>query len=184
MAVEFSEFGHLKLMRKANTSSIRKAELRRRSLFDFVSPALLGAAIALFLGSVLFDYYVHDFRIALDGDATQRTIVFTITNLLLAAVGAWNLFGRKQDPHQSAEDRDRRVKAALTSLIYVSMAMSVYSFTASADDLYNLDFIDALLMSIYFQVIVALSLGHMLHSVRPEDIDFDVYRNDAMATGP
>lgn len=183
MAVEFSECGHMKLMRKANPSSIRKAELRRRGLFDFVSPALLATAVLLFLLSVLFDFYANDFRVSWDSDAAQRTITFTITNLLLAAVGAWNLLGRRQDPHQSAQDRERRIKAALNSLIYVSMAMSVYSFTASADDLYNLDFIDAFLISVYFQVIVVLSLGHMLRSVRPDDINFDVYRNDAVVTG-
>lgn len=30
-------------------------------------------------------------------------------------------------------------------------------------------------MSLYFQMIVALFIGFMLHSVRFEDIDFEVY---------
>ena len=182
MALEFSEFSHLKLMRKANTSSVRTAELRRRGIFDFVSPMLLIVAFCLYAGSIVFDAYVHDFEVTWSHDTAQRGIVITLTNLMLAVVGAWTLHGRNKDPYQSSEDRDRKIAASLKSLLYVSMAMSVFFMTVSADDVFEMDFLDAILVSAYFQVIVFLSLGHMLRSVKPEDLDFDVYKNDVAVT--
>ena len=182
MALEFSEFSHLKLMRKANSSSIRKAELRRRGIFDFVSPTLLVVAFCLYAGSIVFDLYVHNFDVTWSHDTAQRGIVITVTNLLLVVVGTWTLYGRNKDPYQTSEDWARKIAASLKSLLYVSMAMSVFFMTVSADDVYEMDFLDAVLMSAYFQVIVFLSLGHMLRSVNPQDIDFDVYKKDVAVT--
>lgn len=179
MAVEFSEFGHFKQMRKANSASTRVADLRRRGLLDFVSPGLLGMAFLLFAGAIVFDLYVHDFDVTWGHDTIQRAIVMTATNGLIAIVGAWNLYGRKLDPHQSAEDRMQRTSVSLKSIIYVSMALSVFIAMTAADDLYSLDFVDAVIMSVYFQVVAVLSLGYTLRNINPDEIDFDVYKNDA-----
>ena len=113
--------------------------------------------------------------------AVQRLMVITVTNLLLAAVGAWHLYGRKLNPHQSFEDRTRHIGTSLHSFLYLSMAMSIFFMTEAVDDVYDMDFLDATLMSVYFQVIVILSLGHVLRSVSLKDIDFDVYRNNDAA---
>lgn len=182
MAVEFSEFSHFKQMRKANSASKRTADLRRRSLTDQVSPGLLAMALMLFAGAILFDLYVHDFAVTWGHDTIQRALVLTATNGLLAVVGAWNLYGRNLDPHQSAEDRIQRISVSLKSLVYVSMVLSVFIAITAADDLYNLDFINALMMSIYFQAIAVLSLGYMLRNIKPDEINFDVYKNGAAAT--
>ncbi len=182
MALELSEFSHLKLMRKANASPIRKAELRRRGVSDFVSPALLTVAFCLLTGSIVFDFYVHNFDVTWSHDTVQRSIVITVTNFFIIIVGAWSLHGRNKDPYQTSEDRDRKIAASLKSMVSVSMAMSVFFMTVAADDVYDMDYLDAVLMSAYFQVIVFLSLGHMLRSVKLEDIDFDVYKNDVAVT--
>jgi hypothetical protein len=179
--LEFSEFNQFKMMRKANQNSTRKAELRQRRLFGFVSPAIVGLAVILYVASILLDLYLHDFVIQWDHDTTQRTIVLTITNLFLAGMGAWHLHGRKLDPHQAFGDRAKHISANLKSALYVSMAMSVYFMTASIDDVYDLDFVSASLLSLYFQVIVMVSIGHMLRSMRLEDMDFEVYRSDVTA---
>jgi hypothetical protein len=175
MALEFSEFSHFKQMRMVNTASRRSAELRRRALFDLVSPALLGTALLLYAGSILFDLYAHDFDVSWGHDTAQRAIVMTATFALLAVIGAWNLYGRKQDPHQSAEDRNQRISVNLKSLLYVSMALSVFIGLSAADDIYNLDHVDALIMSIYFQACALLSLGYVLRNTKTSEINFDVY---------
>ncbi len=179
MAVEFSEFGHFKQMRKANSASTRVADLRRRGLLDFVSPGLLGMTLLLFAGAILFDLYVHDFAVTWGHDTIQRAIVMTATNGLIAIIGAWNLYGRKLDPHQSPEDRMQRISVSLKSVLYVSMALSVFIAMTAADDLYSLDSVDAVIMSVYFQVIAVLSLGYTLRNINPDEINFDVYKNDA-----
>ena len=179
--LEFSEFSQFKQMRKANRDTTRKAELRQRRLSGFVSPAIVGLAVLLFMVSILFDLYLHDFVIQWDHDSTQRAIVLIVTNLFLAGVGAWHLHGRKLDPHQAFGDRAKQISANLKSILYVSMAMSIYFMTAAADDVYDLDFLDASLLSLYFQIIASVSIGHMLRSMRLEDMDFEVYRNDITA---
>ena len=179
MAVEFSEFSHFKQMRKASSKSKRTADLRRRGLTDLVSPPLLGMAFLLFAGAILFDLYVHDFAVAWGHDTIQRALVMAVTNGLLAIVGAWTLYGRKLDPHQSAEDRIQRISVSLKSLIYVSMALSVFIAITAADDVYNVDAVDALIMSVYFQSIALFSLGYTLRNLKLDEIDFDVYKNDA-----
>ena len=181
MAVEFSEFSHFKQMRKANSKSKRTADLRRRGLTDLVSPPLLGMAVLLFAGAILFDLYVHDFAVTWGHDTIQRALVMAVTNGLLAIVGAWTLYGRKLDPHQSAEDRIQRISVNLKSLIYVSMALSVFIAITAADDVYNLDAVDAVIMSVYFQAITLLSLGYTLRNLTLDEIDFDVYKNDVTA---
>lgn len=179
MAVEFSELSHFKQMRNANSASRRTAELRRRGLTDFVSPGLLSMAILLFAGAILFDLYVHDFAVTWGHDTVQRALVLSATNGLLAIVGAWNLYGRKLDPHQSAENRFQRISINVKSLLCVSMVLSVFIAVTAADDMYKLDFLDAAIMSIYFQAIAYFSLGYTLRSIKLDAIDFDVYKNDA-----
>jgi len=176
--LEFSEFSQFKQMRMANQNTTRNAELRQRRLFGFVSPLIVGMAVLLYAASILLDLYVHDFVIQWDHDTTQRTIVLTVTNLFLAGMGAWHLHGRKLDPHQALGDRAKQISANLKSLLYVSMALSVFFMTNSVDDVYPLDFMSASLLSVYFQVIAFVSIGQMMRSMRLEDMDFEVYRND------
>lgn len=177
MALEFSEFSQFKLMRKAHIATTRTADLRRREFFELVSPALLALTVALFVGAVLVDLYAHQFTINWGHDTLQRTVVLTITNLLLAAVGAWLLYGKKLNPHQTADERIRLIKTNLHSFLYLSMALSVFWMTQALDDVFDLDFLDATIMSLYFQLIVFLSIGHVLRNMRLEDMNFDVYRN-------
>lgn len=176
MVLELSEFSHFKLMRNVNESPKRRADLHRRKLKDVVSPLLIIATIALMAASVLVDFYIHDFNVTWSHNTALRTIVMLITNALLFAVGAWQLYGKKLDPYQSSADRVRRAAIGIRSLLYVSMALSVFLMTASADDFYALDALDAIIMSLYFQAIVMLSVGSVLHGLKPDDINFDVYK--------
>ena len=66
-------------------------------------------------------------------------------------------------------------------LVSIVMALSVFIGLEAADDLYNMDSIDAVVMSVYFQAIALLSLGFTLNSLKLEDVDFDVYKNDGAA---
>ena len=176
--LEFSEYGQTKLMRKLNTTATRTANLRRRELSDYVSMKLVVIAVLLYLTTVFFDLSMHQFQIDWGRDYSQRLIVLTITNLVLATFGAWHLYGQKRNPHQDLKDRASHIAANLRSLLYVSSAMSIFFITQSADDVFDLDYLDATIMSIYFQVIVIVTLGHLLRSVRLSEVDFDVYKAD------
>lgn len=178
IGLEISEFGQMKLMRKANVSSTRTANLRPRRLFDYASPRLVALAMAAILATILIDLYVHDFDVSLGHDTVQRAVVLIVTNGLLAALGAWLLYGRKLNPHQTAEDRARHVRGALTSFLYCSMVMSTFFTLTAIDDVFDIGFLDAAIMSLYFQIIVALSLGYLLRCQRLEEMNFDVYKEN------
>lgn len=178
MFLDFLGFRQFKQMREENRSKTRSTELHRRRLFDYVSPTLVGMTILVYLGSIFFDFYMHDFIFQWGHDTVQRTLVLTGTSVFLLAFGAWLLYGRKQDPHQSFADRTKQISANLKSMCFVSIAMGIFFMTTAADDIYELDFLDASLLSLYFQVIAFMSIGHILRSLRVEDINFEVYKDE------
>lgn len=175
--LDFSEWSQFRRMRALHTSTKRTAELRRRRLVDFVSPALLGSAAFLFLATIGFDLAVHGFDLALAHAPIRRALTLTAVNLLFVACGAILLRARMLNPHQAFGDRSRQIAANLTSMVYISMAGSVFFAMHGARDVFGLGFLDATLMSVYFQAIAVLSIGHLLRNLRLEDIDFEVYRN-------
>lgn len=174
-AIELLGFRQFRLMREANTDTTRKADLRPRRLFEYVSPALLVLSLTLMAAVIGFDLYVHDFKLVWGSDAVQQAMVMLVTNMALVAVGLWQLYGRKLNPYQAAKDRARQTRAQLTSLLLLSCVLSVFFIWQTAGDAFNLHYLDASAMSLYFQIIVALSIGLVLRSVNFEDIDFDVY---------
>ena len=175
MAMELMGFRQFQLMREANTDSKRTAVLRPRRLLDHVSWRLVLLTAVLLAANIAFAVYLKDFQVSLTRDATQQALVVIGTNLALMLVGAWQLYGRKLDPYQTAEDRSQTTKVQLTSLFLVSCALSIFIITKWATDAFDLHFLDAPLISVYFQVIVALSIGYVLRSLHFEDINFDVY---------
>lgn len=177
IVLEMTENRNFKLMRKAIRGGKRKAELRPRNLRSFASPIIVGMAIAMLVAAILFDAYLHEFDFALGSDSFGRMVTLLGTNLLLAAVGLWMIHGRKPDPHQSFEDRAHQITTGLHSLLYVSVAMSLFFMVQAADDVFGLGYLDATMLSLYMQLVAYLSIGHMCRNMKLDDIDFDVYKN-------
>ena len=176
MTLELFEFSQFKLMREANDNKTRKAVLRPRRLFDYVSPYLVASALALLVCAIAADLYVARDNLTMTTDAVQRSLIVVGGNLFMGALASWILYGRNLNPHQSFHDRNRQISTTLHSFVYVSMAMSVFFVTQTIDDVYPLNFLDATLLSLYFQAVVLLSVGHSLKTLRIEGINFDVYK--------
>ncbi|MCH9648115.1 MAG: hypothetical protein K0U98_07750 [Deltaproteobacteria bacterium] len=174
--LEVLEFGRFKSMREANSASTRKAQLRPRRLFDFVSPTLLSWAILFYLAAIFLDLYGKQF--VLRWSSFDSAAVITGSNLFFIALGARHLYGKKQDPHQAPGDRERQIATNLTSYLYVSLAVSIFFMTVAADNIFQLDFLDATLMSLYFQAIVFFSCGHVLRRLKLGEVNFDVYKEE------
>ena len=179
LLIELLGFRQFRRMREANTSPTRKADLRPRHLRDYLPPSLVALAVALLIAAVGFALYAHDFDQARGGNAVLQVMVIVAANMALTAVGLWQLYGRKLDPYQAARDRARQTRAQLTSLLLLSCALSVFFVWQIAGKVFSLHYLDAPAMSLYFQLIVALSIGFVLRSLKFEDIDFEVYANDA-----
>lgn len=182
--LEMSEFRHFKLMREANTATRRRADLRPRRLFDFVSPRLVASAVMVLFASSVFDLWVHGFDVSWGHSTVQRILWMCVLNLGFLLVGIWHLQGKKLDPHQAIEDRARRIGVSLKSLLFVSMVVSVFFGLSAADDVYSMDFLDATLMSLYLQVVVFLSIGYLLREFRLDDVEFGVYRDEVCNDPP
>jgi hypothetical protein len=50
----------------------------------------------------------------------------TICNAWFAGIILWSLYGRKQDPHQTYEDRVRQIRVVAQLLIMASILLSVF----------------------------------------------------------
>lgn len=173
--LEFSELNQLKKMRELNIRSTRTAELQPRNLSQFISPWLLGTAICLVIATIAVDFYLADF--AFNKETIPQTLLILAANGLFAFLGAKALYGPRQNPYQSHADRSHHIKVNLQSFASVSIAGSLFLLMQSVRDVYPLAFMDAVVMSIYFQAIVFFSIGYLLRNIKIEDLDFTVYRS-------
>lgn len=177
---EFSEFKYFKLMRNVARSDKRKADLAPRRLFDFISPVLFWLAVLLYFACILFYYGFDGISFTFSNDTFVILLSLTLSNLFFAAIIFWNLYGKKTDPHQTSQDRIQRIQAAVKSLVLVSIGISLFMIAFKLLNELHLDYLEPVAMSIYFQIIIFLGLGSMLRNLRIENLNFEVYRKDAI----
>ncbi|MCB9059691.1 MAG: hypothetical protein H6627_14090 [Calditrichae bacterium] len=180
--LELSGFKQFKLMREADKRTTRKATLQPRRLFDFISPIYIWLALITFLSYVLFELYMPDLRFHWDSDALIRISSLVVCNLLFAAIILWNIYGKKLDPYQASKDRIRQTEFTFKSLVFTSMAVSLFFIATIIVDEFGFDKIEIIINSLYFQLVALLGAGTMLRNLRIENIDFDVYKEDAATT--
>jgi len=180
--MEIFGFAYFKLMRKADSRSTRKAELHPRRLFDYVSPIAVVVAIFMFLACIAFFYSLSGLEFAGDNDTFVIIITLALSNLLFGGIIFWNLYGKKLDPYQAGKDRRKQLELTIKSMVYVSIVASTFLIVFKGINVYNLDSLEPVLMSIYFQIIVYLGLGSLLRNQNMENIDFEVYKKDMPVT--
>lgn len=172
--LEQSGFRQFRQMRAENVSSSRKAELRPRRLFDFVSPMLFWSTVMAYLVAAILILYIHDF-----GEKAYAMIAILLAgNLFFVGIVVWLMRGKKIDPYQDNKDRMRGIEYTIKPLLYVSVMMSVYAVVTSSVSRFELDFLEPVLMSVYCQVIAMFSFGAQLNNIRVEELNFDVYKKD------
>jgi len=174
--LQLSENSQFKKMRKANKSSKRVAELQSRGLFDFISPRLFILAVAFFIGGVLFQLLITDFVL------TENLIVMISTlfacNILFAIIIITNISGKKINPHLAHKDRIKQIEFTIHSLVYTSILVSIFFILTTAMRTYNLEHLEIIVNSIYFQALGMLGIGAMLRTIKIEDMDFEDYKAD------
>lgn len=178
MLVELSEFAYFKLMRKADSRTRRKAELHPRRLFDFISPTIFGTAIFMNIACIFYYLYIDQFQFHWGNDTFVISIALIAMNALFAGIIYWNLSGKKMDPYQSSKDRIRQIENTVKSLVFVSIGASIFIMVTAGINEFNLDHLEPSIMSLYLQLIALVSVGTRLRTLRIENIDFDVYKED------
>ena len=178
MILEYSGFAYFKLMRKADIRTTRRAELNPRRLFNFISPAILGFAVFLIIACIFIFYLIHQFQFHPSNDTFVISITLILSNLLYAGIIYWNIYGKKINPYQATKDRINQIGVTVKSLVFMSIAASLFLITNGIVENYNLEYLESALMSIYLQLIIFIGLGTILRNLRVENIDFEVYRKN------
>lgn len=175
--LDLSSLKHAKLMRNANMRSTRTAELQPRRFFDFVSPVLFSVAILLFLGAIVFVAYVKQFDYPWFG-GYENIAILTLANLFFAGIVVWKIYGKKLNPHEANEDRNRNIQATARVMVLTSIAVTLFLIINVT--LRALDMRDLMpgALSLYFQLLVVISLQAYLVDIKNPD----VYREDPSLT--
>ena len=180
-------FAYFKRMRAAARSRIRTAELTARRLFELVSPTLVGTAVAMYVGAtaslVLLDGgpgWVGGLgaRIGLRPGVAMM-ISMTIANIFFASIIAWSLYGPKQDPHQTHEDRARQIRVAAHGLLTASILLSVFMAGFNLLNVLELWHYGPLLYSVFLQAGLTAFLGFLVTFdpfLRFDPQSFEVYK--------
>ena len=173
MIMEIGSFKYYGLMRKADSRSTRKAELRPRRLFDFISPTLIGLTVFVYFAFIAFILYVQQFDFPWFG-GYGNILGMTGGNLFFALIVIWNIYGKKQDPYQAYEDRINQIKLIVNQMVFISIAMTIYITIVIALASLDLRSLEPMIMSLYFQLIAVVGL----RTLRIDDINFEVYKLD------
>ena len=171
--LEIKEYKSFKAMRNNNTDPKKSATIMPRKLFDFLSPKLFGFAIIVLLTAFSLVIVKYGFS----GKAFQNIIIILATNLFFAGIAYWNIYGTKQDPYQSNEDRIKILSVTVKSMVFVSIGVSVFLSIQMLIKIYDLNFLKTIAMSVYCQLILWASVGNRLKELKLENIDFSVYKN-------
>jgi len=174
---EFASFNYYSRMREKNTKGVRKAELAPRSIADFISPGMGVALVTVYLAFVVFIIYVNQFGYSWFGGYANIAGV-TFMNLLMVGIVAWNIYGKKLDPHQTSEDRRRQITKITRQMVFISIVATLYIMLAIGIKLLDMRPLLQTAMSVYFQII-----GFVCYrEISLEEFDFDVYKDKPLAT--
>jgi MFS family permease len=174
--LELSSFKHHKAMAKA-PPRVRTTELRRRRLVDFVSPAMLVAAVLVNVAYIAFVLYYRRFGFEWFTAAGNIAIVAVMFVFLSAVIG-FALRAPKSDHYQAYEDRLDLLRLMVRQMVAFVIAMPLLTAIWLIIKLYDPEFLEPVIASLHVQI-AALVLLWPVFSYRLDKVDFDVYRSDA-----
>jgi hypothetical protein len=176
--LEVNGYAYFKSMRNSAVHKIRKAALIPRRLFNFVSPMVFAISIILIVSCLLLYYSMHELEFHPRNDTFVIAISLIFSNLLFGGIIFWNIYGKKLDPYQASKDRLLQIEFTVKSMVFSSIAASIFLMVTGVIAKYNLDYLEPTIMSLYLQFIVFIGLGYILRKMRLENIDFEVYREE------
>jgi hypothetical protein len=176
LLAEFFGFKMLKIMRTLRTDHQRTAELRPRRLDDFVSKPTKIISLISFLALTLTVLLLYSQPGQSIGKAFIFLAMLSAGNLFFGAIIYWNIYYRNQDPFASKAARENSMTSTVTSLFYMSTAMSLYCILIAINDVLFENLGSAVLVSIFLQIVMVLSIGAQLSALRLKDTDYEAYR--------
>lgn len=178
MYQSFKEFQHHKLMRAAfEETRQRSADLKPRHLFDFISPVMIVAAIALYVAWVFF--FIDGEGPVSEWDDGTYIALFVITAMNLMYTGVIYVFlrGAKLDPYQAYPDQLRRIEMMIKVHVLSSILVSIFMIMTTAADRYAFEVFDPAMVSVFLQLCLVFGMGLVFKLDPVEETDFEVYRD-------
>ncbi|PCJ48259.1 MAG: hypothetical protein COA74_09055 [Gammaproteobacteria bacterium] len=182
LVISVSEFKQYKSMRASNVSTKRKTELVPRRLFDFISPIFVVIALLLIAANISFDIYIADISPEDNSDLLFKILTTNFVHIYFACFVTWYLYGKKQDPYQSHKDHKKFLNVVVKIAVYGSIAATIFFFSDTAVEHFDVAHFDPLLMSLYFQIIIWFTFQLVLKGSPIEDINFEVYKADTITS--
>lgn len=167
----------LKRMRNASSRNTRKAELRPRRLFDYISPRFFGIAAATYVAFCLLIIYVNQFGYEWFG-GYLNILGISLINVIFAALAYWHMVGKKLNPHETNADRAARVSTVVRILAFTSIAATVFSAVSIALSAFDVRHLLPVFLSMYFQILAIVGF----QAYRIENRNFDAYKEDPLST--
>jgi amino acid transporter len=182
VSIDLWSLKHKKAMAKAPPPRVRTTELRRRRLFDFVSPTMLVVAALTNVAFIVFVLYYRRFEFPWFTAAGNIAIVAVMLLVFSVSVGI-ALRAPRPDPYQAHQDRRYVIKLVVRQALAFCIATPVLTTAQLIIKLFDPDLLEPVIASLYCQG-GALALLWPLYSYRVDKVDFDVYRRDAEDSTP
>ncbi len=177
--IEITTLKWYRLMRDAVKNSVRKADLRPRHLFDFVSPVFVVLAVLLYVAWLVFYLYERGLTTPWEWEQYVTVSLITAVNLFNAVTIFKFVNGKKLDPHQAYDDQLKLIEAMVKVHVFASICMSAFLIIMQLVNTYNLDLFEPVFLSAYFQLIAVFGIGQMMRTFTIDTVDFDVYKEAA-----
>lgn len=160
-------------LKHAASSSIRKAEMQPRHLFDFISPATIALALFLYIAYCALVVYIAQEPFPGFAGITINIAIPTLVNIVFAVIGFWSLYGKKPYPSQTNQNRLLGIGITIKAAVYSSIAASVKLSIGLLLPLLDLQSYEPLSHSLYyilvfylmFQVVNTTFINNGLRSV-------------------
>lgn len=173
-------FKHGVAMATATPPRVRTTELRRRQLNDFVSPGALTVLLLVNAAFVAFLLYYRGYGFpwfTAAGNIAGAMCMLTVFALSLA----FALFSSRPDPYQRTQDHRESLKSVVRYTFWSCIAVPVLLTAILLFKAWDPDAYEPAVVSLFCQAF-ALPLLWSTFRYRVENIDFDVYREDARTT--
>ncbi|WP_262692585.1 hypothetical protein [Kordiimonas aestuarii] len=177
--IQITEWRYYALMRESFTAKHRSASLAPRRMSQFVSPALVGAAIVFYVLWLVF-YLSDQGPVATwSGEVYATLAVITGINVFYVLYLRRMVFGKKVDPYRSDEDRDRQIRVMGKVYGISSIGISLFLAFTQAADRFGFEVFDPVLISFYLQLCIVAGLGFVFRDITVNSLNFKVYRKQA-----
>jgi hypothetical protein len=146
----------IKALKSLLADGKRKALLKRRGLFDFVSPLLVVLAALNYFLFVAFVLYIRRHPFPGFGGLTNILII-TLVYALGAFVVFGSLYGRKRNPLETHADRLYTIGVVVKTFVYTCIAVTVFASLELTLSLLHLQRWGLFAVSVFFVICVFFS---------------------------